>query len=120
MTEEQVEPAPGWFFLIAEQPSEPRFGLDVPSAANAGQPRTWADLDYSHVGLAPGQYLRLTGQPLAGTTLPLASRNGPAESVGAAEFGRNSAHMAAITFQRPFRAAMHSSQMLAGVRGGGG
>ena len=120
LTEEQVEPAPGWFFVIAEQPAEPRFGLDVPSPTSTGQPSTWADLDYSHVGIAPGQYLRLTGQPLAGTTLPLASRSGPAASVGAAEFGRNSAHMAAITFQRPFRAAMHSSQMLAGVRGGDG
>ena len=36
LVREDVEPAPGWYFVIAEQPTGPRFGLDVPTGGNAG------------------------------------------------------------------------------------
>ncbi len=120
LTEEDVEPAPGWFFVIAEQPSEPRFGLDVPqNGAPTAPPAAWDELDWGHVGVAPGGYMRLAGTTLMGQSKLLTGRPDPLAFTLATpvEFGRNSGAMAAITFQRPFRAAIHSSKVLAGVRG---
>jgi hypothetical protein len=118
LTVEQIEPAPGWLFVLAEQPTEPRFGLDVPDpgGAGGGQPSTWAELDWGHVGVAPGGYLRIADTTLDGASKLLTRRTDPLALPKPVVFGRNAGHMAAITFQRPFRAAMHSSQLLAGVR----
>jgi len=110
LVREDVEPAPGWFFVIAEQPTGPRFGLDVPTGGNAAPP-TWTDLHWGHVGAESGDHLSLAGSGLLNSTKPLAPSAPPAT------FGRNSAHMAAITFQRPFRAVVHTSELLDGVDG---
>ena len=67
------------------------------------------------VGVAPGGHVHLADTSLAGVNLPLADPAGPVANVGSATFGQNAAHMAAITFQRPFRAAIHSSEA-AGAR----
>jgi hypothetical protein len=72
----------GYFVVIQEQPSEPRFGLDV------GTP------------VGDATHLRKGGGPPAG--LPL---NG-------LEWGRNAAHMAGITRQQPVRIAIHASQVV--------
>ena len=42
---------PGWFFVIQEQPTAPRFGLDE---MRTGPLDTWNDLAWSDVGTAPG------------------------------------------------------------------
>ena len=110
LVREDVEPAPGWYFVIAEQPTGPRFGLDVPTGGNAAPP-TWTDLHWGHVGAESGDHLSLAGSGLLNSTKPLAP------SAPSATFGRNSAHMAAITFQRPFRAVVHTSELLDGVDG---
>ena len=107
LTAEQVQPEPGWFFVIQEQPTEPRFGLDEPDPAGDPPLTRWSDLTWGHAGIAPGAQLRIAGSPLAGRTLPLAP--GAATT---ATFATNSAHVAAITFQRPFRAAIHSRKVL--------
>jgi hypothetical protein len=120
LTEEQVTPPPGWFFVIQEQPTEPRFGLDVPEGGDATAPPHWGELDWAHVGVAPGGHLLLADTALVGVSLPLADPSGPVANVGAATFGQNAAHMAAITFQRPFRAAIHSSDVLEAVSGSEG
>ncbi len=108
---ETVEPDPGYFFVIQEQPTEPRFGLDVPEGAGVGPPPTWSDLTWSHVGVDPGEVLSV-GALGTDTNRRLAGSSGPT-----ATWPRNAAHMAAITFQRPFRAAAHTTELLAGVRG---
>ena len=110
LVREDVEPAPGWYFVIAEQPTGPRFGLDVPTGGNAG-PATWTDLHWGHVGVDSGDHLSLADSGLLNSTKRLAP------SAPSATFGRNSAHMAAITFQRPFRAVVHTSELLDGVDG---
>jgi hypothetical protein len=74
---------PGWYFVIEQQPTEPRFGFDV-------------DIDFgaaSHVPLAA---------PPAGFTLPAGTR-----------WAFNAAHMAQITRQQPVRVAIHASELLA-------
>ena len=110
LVREDVEPAPGWYFVIAEQPTGPRFGLDVPTGGNAG-PATWTDLHWGHVGVDSGDHLSLADSGLLNSTKRLAP------DAPSATFGRNSAHMAAITFQRPFRAVVHTSELLDGVDG---
>ena len=106
--------------MIQEQPTEPRFGLDVPEDGDATAPPHWGELDWAHVGVAPGGHLLLADTALVGVSLPLADPSGPVANVGAATFGQNAAHMAAITFQRPFRAAIHSSEVLEAVSGSEG
>ena len=73
---------PGWFFIIQEQPTEPRFGFDKPEDFGA---RT-------HVSVLsnPPASLELQG----------------------GVWGKNSAHMAVITRQQPVRIAIHATQMI--------
>lgn len=106
LTAEVIETEPGWFFVIQEQPTEPRFGLDEPDGGSA-TPSTWSELTWAHVGVASGGHLPLPAitPPL---NLSLAGSGSPK-----AKWGQDAAHMAAITFQRPFRAAVHSSKVLA-------
>jgi len=106
---------PGWFFIIQEQPSEPRFGLDVPEAY--GQPVTdWNDLSWGSVVADAGaldglDYLDLTA------TLPETSNaeNGAPRAVwhvAGVTRGSTAADLAYITLQRPMRVAWHASDML--------
>jgi hypothetical protein len=106
LTAEEIEPEPGWFFVIQEQPTEPRFGLDEPDGESP-TPATWSELSWAHVGVAAGAHL-----PLAAVTPPL-NLNLEGSGSPKARWGQDAAHMAAITFQRPFRAAVHSSKVLA-------
>jgi hypothetical protein len=72
----------GYFIVIQEQPTEPRFGLDV------GTP------------VGEGTHLKVSAGVPAGTPL-----NG-------LQWGHNAAHMAGILRQQPVRIAIHASQFL--------
>lgn len=112
LSRDEVEAGDGWCFVLAEQPAASRFGLDTPGPGT-GTLDTWSDLTWAHVGVEPGGHLDLTASGLADEDQPLSLPLAPGS--GAAVFGRNSAHLAAITLQRPFRAVLHSSDLLAGV-----
>jgi hypothetical protein len=72
----------GYYIVIQEQPSEPRFGLDVGTApANA-----------THLQLSAGPPSGVSGNGLV--------------------WGRNAAHMAGITRQQPVRILIHASQLV--------
>jgi hypothetical protein len=86
---------PGWFFVLQEQPTAPRFGLDE---IRAGPLASWNDLAWSDVGVAPGGHLRLADVSPAVTD--------------PARWGFNAAHMAAIMRQRPARVAIHANLIL--------
>ena len=73
---------PGYFVVIQEHPTEPRFGLDV------GTP------------LGNASHLAIGTQPPAG--VPLKGHT----------WGKNSAHMADITRRLPIRIAIHASQLV--------
>jgi hypothetical protein len=90
-----------WFLVISEQPSEPRFGFDTPASDNTPGFTSWTDATWVDVGTNEGAYLALNGNAVAGQTL------------NAVTFGRDSAHMAGVLFQRPFRAALEAKKMLA-------
>jgi hypothetical protein len=76
---------PGYFVVIQEHPTEPRFGLDADLAATLGQ------LSHLAIGTQPP-----AGVPLKGHM-----------------WGRNSAHMAEITRRLPVRITIHASQLVA-------
>jgi hypothetical protein len=95
---------PGWFFLIQEQATEPRFGLDAPTSVTSRPPATWDDLAWGHLAPTAQDVMNITYVPLAG---PLQGATS-----GGLTWGRNSAHMAGITLQRAFRVAIHASAWL--------
>lgn len=73
---------PGWYFVIQQQPTEPRFGFDVGVDFK----------DATHVPLVA---------PPAGHTLPAGTT-----------WAFNAAHMAQITRQPPVRVAIHASELI--------
>jgi len=98
----------GWFFLLQEQPSEPRFGLDV-TRSYGGRPGRWTDLSWGHLAASAEELERIRWLPLSsasGTSLPV-DDGGPS-----ATFGANSAHMAFICRRLPFAMAVHARAWL--------
>ncbi|MER5334182.1 hypothetical protein [Micromonospora sp. NPDC002717] len=101
----------GWFFVIQEQPTAPRFGLDEPPGPSPTTPNSWSDLDWSHVSPAGSTVTHAAvAGPLATTptTLPVLS----GRALPTATWGADAAQMAAITYQRPMRVAIHARTAL--------
>jgi hypothetical protein len=116
---------PGWFFIIQEQHFDPSFGFDEKTILrnengdrddDNGQFRRWDDLGRDYVGefsearnTHPGKYsdnyININDQTAKIITDPPDSTNG-------IEWARNSAHMAFITQQKPFRFAVYAKSML--------
>ena len=95
----------GWFFVIQQQPTEPRFGLDVADFEKPQPPplNTWNDLSWRHLVKTEAELQALT-HASAKTVFP---------SLQGMTWGQNSAHQAFITLQRPVRIAIHARQMIA-------
>lgn len=120
----------GWFFVLEEPPAEPRLGLEEASETDFGsrppgiltrdQPEPpdtnaegtpWDDLSWGHLIENQGEagwselerlsYVSVGGRPL--------SEGWHADGI---KWGTNSAHMAAATWQRPVRVAIHANDML--------
>lgn len=100
-----AEGKPGWFFVLQQQPTEPRFGLDeTPPGERRG---TWRDLSWQDVKLTDNYpYIRLADGLKNTFPIPTTSPN--------VIWGSNSngAALAFITLQAPFRAAIHASDLL--------
>jgi hypothetical protein len=90
----------GWFFVIAEVPGEPRFGMDLTSAVNRPGDTGWNDLSWKHFD-DQLKFIRSDVQP----TLPI-----PPDSSG--KWGESSSDMATILLQRPLMVAIHATEML--------
>lgn len=95
--EEEALAAPGWYFVFEQYPGEPRFGFD--DVAVPGVPRTTDALAWAHVPV--------TGNGHADLSRPLA-----AAANLQAMWNRDSATTAALTFQQPFRVALHASRLI--------
>ena len=104
LTKKEAIADPGWFFVIQEQPTEPRFGMDV---ANFAKPlpdlETWNDLSWRHLANTEAE-LKALSHASTKTVLP--------DVVDKAKWGKNSAHQAYITLQRPVRIAIHAKEMI--------
>jgi hypothetical protein len=106
LTEQQVRGADskaqghaGWFFVLQEQPTEPRFGLDV-ATTFGGVPEHWSGLSWGQLAPDENALRQITYVSIDGLLQGKILDNVP--------WGRNSAHMAFITRQRPFRVAIHA------------
>jgi hypothetical protein len=110
-------PDQGWYFVLQEQPSEPRFGLDVPTGALGGVASAWSDLSWSHLAATEGDldavtYINLNAD--LPDTRQIAQTGGAAwhANAGLGPPGATSAHLAYITLQQPMRVALHGSDMI--------
>jgi hypothetical protein len=103
LTEAQLLADPGYFFVIQQQPTEPCFGLDKADFETPPPPLTaWDDLSWWH----------LANTPEALQTLSHASITTELPDIDKAKWGRNAAHQAYITLQRPVRIAIHARALL--------
>ena len=98
----------GWFFVIQQQPTEPRFGLDVADFDKPDAPTltTWDDLSWRNFAKTEAELQALTHVSTKTIFPTLQDRT----------WGRNSANQAFITLQRPVRIAIHARQMIAKVQ----
>ena len=90
-----------WFFVLQQQPTEPRFGFDSPDAQTGVALASWLDATWTDIGTAEGAFIELSTTPLQG------------RAIGGVTFGRDAAHMAAVMLQRPFRAAFDARKLMA-------
>jgi hypothetical protein len=88
---------PGYFVVIEEQPGAPRLGLDVAQPGDfQSKPTSWDDVSWGHLVSSQEEldaltHARATGVRIEGLKL------------GKTIWGRNSAHIARASWQRPFR-----------------
>lgn len=125
LTKEEVlgqqgnSPDQGWFFVIQEQPAEPRFGFDVASYPMAA-PAKWNDLNWAHFApdtatLATIRHVDLD-TPLPNTSGIVTEAGEPTVvwhgDAGTGPHGARASDTAYITLQRPVRIAVHGTDML--------
>ena len=105
LTADDATADPGWYFVIEEPPSAPSFGLDV-GGSNDVPDDEWAWEDLTWDDVTANGYLSAAPDSLTDAV--------PAESDRPSDpaWHKNGAHMAEITWIRPFRAAIHADDML--------
>lgn len=107
---EEVVKADGWFFILQQQPTEPRFGLDEAEfgegeSGKIPELKTWNDLSWAHLAPTAEKLAKMSHVSVKAIQLS------PTET-DKGTWGRNSAHMAYITKQLPARIAIHSTEFL--------
>jgi hypothetical protein len=108
----------GWFVVIQQQPTEPRFGLDETAPTSAQSDWTWRDLSWVHVNLTRDAGYVALGVGLS-ATFPTTAQEGPdgeqwlwAPANNAAPRQPDGAQIACITLQSAVRVAVHASDLL--------
>lgn len=119
---------PGWYFVIKQQPFDPRFGMDVasfgsvpplarPSVGSGGTApiegsSPWDALAWSHFAPSQGALdalSHLSASPSAVTYPPGSEVPNPGPWP---DWGFNASHIASITWQLPVRILIHADDML--------
>ncbi len=97
--------APAWWFVLEEQPTAPRFGLDVATTfgVDAGPVNEWNDLSWGHLADSADTLAQLTF--LRADTIPPSPPTGP-------RWGTTSAALGAILAQQPVRVALRAVDLL--------
>ena len=110
----------GWYFVLSERFGEPRFGLDEPEnpAADFGRQPTIEEFSWAHLanGATP-QTNEAIYRDLASVDFRVHKPNVPAAGFPTvagrtAKWNNDSAGMAAIFLQLPYRLYFHASKML--------
>lgn len=100
----------GWYFVLQEQPTAPRFGLDPPQGPlPADKLEAWRYVSWGHLATTPDALKTLTYAPVGGA---LAGKS-ITEDAARITWGQNAGHMARIALQRAYRIAIHASALLA-------
>lgn len=103
----------GWFFIIQEQPSEPRFGLDVEDFSKPKPIDNWNALSWSSI--ADGNSVAERKADLDKLVNIDIANNKPVVAgtgITKGRWGSNSSDMAYILLQVPMRIAIHAADML--------
>ncbi|MDX1940938.1 MAG: hypothetical protein SFU99_10335 [Saprospiraceae bacterium] len=100
----------GWFFIIAEVPGEPRFGMDITFNQNKPDELTWNDLSWENFAISV-DFIRKVNTPVNTVNPAVQFPNGGARAAEG-QWGRSAADMATILIQRPVMVAVHSREML--------
>jgi hypothetical protein len=111
---------PGWFFVLQEHPSEPRFGLDEAEAATLGQPVAGGDWNNLSWGSLVADVPALDALQTIDLDADLPDTNGVFDPVtrvwhadhGRGQTGSRASDLAYITFQRPMRVGIHGADMV--------
>jgi len=98
----------GMFFVIEEQPGEPRFGLDDPSLEGQIICRDYDNISWSHFGFGTDADKLNYGVYLDSPPGPVNIDGDLSPNWG----GASSAQRAWITWQKPVRIAIHAKKML--------
>ncbi len=106
----------GWFFAFEQPPTEPRFGLDVGDASEAGTvPALWKDVSWFHaLGDAASTATHVPLTRMASVSRPYDTIG---ENVWSDTWARDAVAIARITLQRPVRMLVHGDQMLPAADG---
>jgi hypothetical protein len=112
----EVRGNPGWFFVLQEHPSEPRFGLAAAGTAFGAQPASWQALGWDHLAASAQELASLNYINLA-ATLPKTPPPDPNDHSGSVWHSNGSppsrsADLAHITLRHPKRFAVHGSILL--------
>jgi hypothetical protein len=96
----------GWFFVLQEQPTEPRFGFD--GRGRDQVPQRWSDLTWEHIAPAATPFIDIAHKaPVTNVTAepgePVVTWHPPKTS---------SADLAYIALRRPTRVAIHATAMM--------
>jgi hypothetical protein len=103
----------GWFFVIQQQPTEPRFGMDEANfdkPQSPPKPITWNDLSWRHLANTEEDLKKLSHATLGSIKKLFPDIDN--EKIDNARWGKNSAHQAYITLQRPVRIAIHARDII--------
>ena len=104
----------GWFFVLAEVPGEPRFGMDINYTAPDGDaPNTWDNLSLENVS-AGNPFVLLNDTPVStnGKAWPHENGGTTAADTDLEMWGRCSADMAGVLYQKPSMMAIHGKELL--------
>ena len=94
-----------WWFVIAQPPSEPRFGLDDPSSEMPDVPTTANDLAWPH----------MSPDPANNAPAPFAIADPPklrGVSIDGMTWGDSAAAQAHLTYQHPVRVAIRAADLM--------
>jgi hypothetical protein len=115
---------PGWYLVLQEQPTAPRFGFDdLPTQGGderfgveppATRPGTWMDVHWGMVAPSRSAYEALSHAPVSGPLATLVPPLALFSGAGAPtpRWGVHAGETASACYQQPVRVALHMSDML--------
>lgn len=103
-----------YWFVVAEHPTEPRFGLHNPQwTTPLATPRSPDDVTWAHVARTEKDLAALAYAPTSAAFGPLqGARLGPDPGALGVFYGQDAAGQAHVTFRNPVRVALHALDVL--------